>query len=130
MALFQVITLKEDTIRREIYLRSPQLQVREDDIPEEHELTISNRISHADWLNEHRSAEEQYHHAESQNFRHSQDPELLWRFGRACHCVYSYSTVATKEVKAAAIQDGLRAVEKAVQIDPQNANAFVVMALQ
>ena len=91
--------------------------------------TTSDQLSHADWLNEHRSAEDQYHHAESQNFRHSQDPELLWRFGRACHCIYSYSTVATKEVKAAAIQDGLRAVEIAVQINPGNANVFVVSSI-
>ena len=93
---------------------------------QEHEAVSTNGISHADWLNEHQSAEEQYHYVESQNFRHSQDPELLWRFGRACHCVYSYSVASTKEVKAAAIKDGLKAVEKAVQLDLCNANAFVV----
>ena len=89
----------------------------------------SNSISHADWLNEHRSAEEQYRYVESQHFGHSLDPELLWRFARACHCVYAYATSATKEAKAAAIKDGLKAVEKAVELDPNNADAFVVSQL-
>ena len=101
----------------------PQLYKDQD---QGHPAVSTNRVSHADWLNDHRSAEEHYDYVESQKFRHSQDPELLWRFGRACHCVYSYSTVATKEVKAAAIKDGLKAVEKAVQIDLCNADAFVV----
>ena len=87
--------------------------------------TISKSIAHADWLNDHQSAEEEYDFVKQQNFQDSQDPELLWRFGRACHCVYTYSNAA-KEVKAAAIWDGLSAVEKAVHIDSKNANAFVV----
>ena len=90
--------------------------------------TISKSIAHADWLNDHQSAEEEYEYVKQQNFKDSQDPELLWRFGRACHCVYTYSNTA-KAVKAAAIRDGLSAVEKAVHIDSQNANSFVVSVL-
>ena len=55
--------------------------------------------------------------------------ELLWRYGRAYHCFYTYSGAAT-EARAAAIWDGLSAVEKAVHIDSQNANAFVVRPLE
>ena len=87
--------------------------------------TISKSIAHADWLNDHQSAEEQYEYVKQQNFKDSQDPELLWRFGRACHCIYTYFNTA-KAVKAAAIRDGLSAVEKAVHIDSKNANIFVV----
>ena len=85
----------------------------------------SESIAHADWLNDHQSADKQYEYVKLQNFRDSEDPELLWRYGRACHCFYTYSDAA-KEAKAAAIWDGLSAVEKAVHIDSQNANAFMV----
>ena len=85
----------------------------------------SEAIAHADWLNDHQNADKQYEYVKVQNFRDSEDPELLWRYGRACHCFYTYSDAA-KEAKAAAIWDGLSAVEKAVHIDSQNANAFVV----
>ena len=82
-------------------------------------------IAHADWLNDHESADKQYDYAKLQNFSDSEDPELLWRYGRACHCFYTYSDAAI-EARAAAVWDGLSAVEKAVLIDSQNANAFVV----
>ena len=85
----------------------------------------NNTIAHADWLNEHQSADAQYEYVRLQNFKDSADPELLWRYGRACHCYYTYSD-GEKEAKAAAIWDGLSAVEKAVHIDSQNSNAFVV----
>ena len=85
----------------------------------------SESIAHADWLNDHQSADKQYEYVTLQNFRDSEDPELLWRYGRACHCFYTYSDAA-KQLKAAAIWDGLSAVEKAIHIDSQNANAFVV----
>ena len=85
----------------------------------------SENIACADWLNDHQSADKQYEYVKLQNFRDSEDPELLWRYGRACHCFYTYSDAA-KQLKAAAIWDGLSAVEKAVHIDSQNANAFVV----
>ena len=84
-----------------------------------------NIIARADWLNDHQSADKQYEYVRLQNFRNSEDPELSWRYGRACHCFYTYSDAA-KEAKAAAIWDGLSAVEKAVHIDSQNANAFIV----
>ena len=86
----------------------------------------SEIIAHADWLNDHQSADKQYEYVKLQNFRNSEDPELLWRYGRACHCFYTYSDTAREAAKAAAIWDGLSAVEKAVHIDSQNANAFVV----
>ena len=92
---------------------------------QEHVPLVETSIAHADWLNDHQSAEKQYEYVKLQNFKDSEDPELLWRYGRACHCIYTYSE-ATKEAKAAAIWDGLSAVEKAVHIDFQNANAFVV----
>ena len=123
MALFQAAAIREETEQKNIYLESSRHQVCE---KEEQELAISSIAKNADWLNEHRSAEEQYRYVELQNFGHSQDPELLWRFARACYCIYAYSTSATKEAKAAAIKDGLKAVEKAVELDPDNADAFVV----
>ena len=86
----------------------------------------SDIIAHADWLNDHQSADKQYEYVKLQNFQNSEDPELLWRYGRACHCFYTYSDTAREAAKAAAIWDGLSAVEKAVHIDSQNANAFVV----
>ena len=79
----------------------------------------------ADILHEHGSAEEQYSYVHLQNFKDSQDPELVWRFGRACYCIYTYSS-ATKKMKTTVIMNGLKAVERAVQLDSQNANAFVV----
>lgn len=87
--------------------------------------TKSKCIAHADWLNDYQSAEEQYEYVKLKKFKESQDPELLWRFGRACHCVYTYSNAA-QEVKAAALWEGLSVMERAVCIDSQNANAFVV----
>ena len=86
----------------------------------------SEIIAHADWLNDHQSADKQYEYVKLQNIRDSDDPELLWRYGRACHCFYTYSDMAREAAKAAAVWDGLSAVEKAVHIDSQNANAFVV----
>jgi hypothetical protein len=96
---------------------------------QDHSLPIEARseiISHADWLNDHQSADKQYEYVTLQNFRDSEDPELLWRYGRACHCFYTYSDTAKETTKAAAIWDGLSAVEKAVYIDSKNANAFMV----
>lgn len=87
--------------------------------------TPPKSIAYADWLNVNESAEKQYEYVKSQKFMDSEDPELLWRFGRACHCIYTYSNAA-KEVKAAAIWDGLSAVEKAVLADSKSSNAFVV----
>ena len=94
------------------------------------EMSIETRskdtvMAHADWLNDHESADKQYDYAKLQNFSDSEDPELLWRYGRACHCFYTYSDAAI-EARAAAVWDGLSAVKKAVHIDSQNANAFVV----
>ena len=85
----------------------------------------SDCAKHADWLYEHCSAREQYDYVQLKNFNESQDPELLWRFGRACDCLYTFSS-ASKEEKAAAIRDGLKAVQKAVGINPKNSSAFLV----
>ena len=85
----------------------------------------SDCAEHADWLYEHCSAREQYDYVQLKNFNESQDPDLLWRFGRACHCLYVFSS-ASKEEKAAAIRDGLKAAQKAVEIDQISSYAFLV----
>lgn len=82
-------------------------------------------IAQADSMYECQSATKQYNYVVSQKFNESENPEILWRYGRACHCFYAYSS-ASKEEKSAAIMDGLRATERAVLLDPQNAYAFVV----
>lgn len=85
-------------------------------------------IAQADSMYERQSATKQYNYVVSQKFNNSENPEILWRYGRACFCFYDYSS-ASKEEKAAAIIDGLRAAQKAVLLDPENAYAFVVSSV-
>lgn len=88
----------------------------------------SHSVTEADSMHEHQSAVKQYNYVVSQKFNESENPEFLWRYGRACHCFYAYAS-ASEEEKATAIMDGLKATEKAVLLDPQNAHAFVVSSL-
>ena len=85
----------------------------------------AKRLANADWLNQHQSAEKEYDYVKSQCFNESQDAELLWRFGRACYRIYHHSN-ASNEVKANAVRDGLKACEKAVELEPRNSFAFTV----
>ena len=87
--------------------------------------TRSHSIAQADSIYEYQSAVKQYNYVLLHELNKSENPESLWRYGRACYCLYAYSS-ASKEEKATAIMDGLKATEKAVLLDPQNAHAFVV----
>ena len=122
MALFQCVLLKSDNKRPTSYSKSQQVCKSKEEKPLTE--TSSNFTVNADILHEHGSAEEQYSYVDLQNFKDSQDPELLLRFGRVCYCIYTYSS-ATK-MKTAVIMNGLKAVERAIQLDSQNADAFVV----
>ena len=85
----------------------------------------SHSICQADSIHEHQNAVKQYNYVVSNKFNQLENPETLWRYGRACYCFYSYSSTS-KEEKGTAIMDGLKATEKAVLLDPQNAHAFLV----
>ena len=88
--------------------------------------TRSHSIAQADSIYEYQSAVKQYNYVLLHELNKSENPESLWRYGRACYCLYYAHSSASKEEKATTIMDGLKAIEKAILLDPQNAHAFVV----